>query len=169
MAEFAKGFATPQLRALGHFMNSSISCCVFMLSAMPFAIAQSDSDPNQPNSPGAHLFESALKVVQIQMNMSGEQFDALTPSGATPFGPAGLGAPPSPTEDIHRNTFGVQFPWTKGDLTLEGETLKDVGFRYKGNYTFMATARSLKKSGWLFRQAASAWRTGGCVKAFSPS
>ena len=44
------------------------------------------------------------------------------------------------------NSCGVDLPWAKGDLTFDGETFKDVGIRYKGNYTFMATARSLKKS-----------------------
>ena len=51
-----------------------------------------------------------------------------------------------PNENTLRNAFGVEFPWAQAELTASGATLKDVGVRYKGNYTFMATAQSLKKS-----------------------
>lgn len=97
------------------------------------------------SAPGERVFGTA-KVVQFHLTMSEKQFAALAPAGGGGFGPPGFGPPRKQEEGTHRNTFGVDFPWAQGDLTLDGKTLKDVGIRYKGNYTYMATARSLKKS-----------------------
>lgn len=96
-------------------------------------------------APGERVFGVA-RVVQFRLTMSEQQFAALAPSGGAPLGPPGAGPPRKQPEGTHRNTFGVDLPWARGDLTFEGETFQDVGLRYKGNYTFMATARSLKKS-----------------------
>ncbi|MBS0204524.1 MAG: CotH kinase family protein [Planctomycetes bacterium] len=93
---------------------------------------------------GDRLFGLA-KVVQFQLTMNERQFAALAPASGGQFGP-GFGPPRPQEEGTHRNTFGVDFPWSQCDLSFEGETLKDVGIRYKGNYTFLAAARSLKKS-----------------------
>ncbi|MBI3860290.1 MAG: CotH kinase family protein [Planctomycetia bacterium] len=99
---------------------------------------------------GERVFGTA-KVVQFHLTMDEQPFAALAPKGRGGFGPPGFGPPGfgpqrKPTEGTHRNTFGVEFPWVKGDLTFDGETFKDVGIRYKGNYTYMATAEALKKS-----------------------
>lgn len=96
-------------------------------------------------APGERVFGTA-KVVQLELTMSEKQFAALAPYGGGGFGPPGFGQPRKAPEGTHRNTFGVNFPWAKGDITFDGKTLKDVGIRYKGNYTYMATAQSLKKS-----------------------
>jgi len=97
-------------------------------------------------SPGDRVF-GATKVVQFHLTISEQQFAALAPAaGGAPFGPPGFGPPRPQPEGTHRNTFGVDFPWAQGDLAFAGESFKDVGVRYKGNYTYMATARSLKKS-----------------------
>src|SRR5687767_6006991 len=77
-------------------------------------------------SPGERAFGVA-KVVQFHLTMSEKQFSALTPAGGARFGPPGFGPPRKQPEGTHRNTFGVDFPWVKGDLTFEGETFKDVG------------------------------------------
>jgi spore coat protein CotH len=95
--------------------------------------------------PGDRVF-GVSKVVQFHLTMSEEQFAGLAPAGGGQFGPPGFGPRREQPEGTHRNMFGVDFPWSQGELTFDGETFKDVGVRYKGNYTFMATARSLKKS-----------------------
>lgn len=97
------------------------------------------------STPGEHVFDLA-KVVQFHLTMSETQFAALSPAGGPPLGPPGFGPPRKQSEGTHRNTFGVDFPWAQGDLMFDGQTFKEVGIRYKGNYTYMATARSLKKS-----------------------
>lgn len=96
-------------------------------------------------SPGDRVF-GVGKVVRLHLTMSEKQFAALAPAGRGGFGPPGFGPPRKPVEGAHRNTFGIDFPWSRGELTFDGQTLKDVGVRYKGNYTYMATAQSLKKS-----------------------
>ncbi len=100
----------------------------------------------EPKSPAGDRVFGVAKVIQFQLAMNEKQFAALSPAPGAPFGPPGFGPPRPQTEGTHRNTFGVEFPWAQGDLTFDGKMLKDVGIRYKGNYTFMATARSLKKS-----------------------
>lgn len=84
------------------------------------------------------------KVVALHLSLTDKQFTTLTPKGGG-FGP-GFGPPKQANEGTHRNTFGVEFPWSQGELTWGTTTYKNVGVRYKGNYTYMATARSLQKS-----------------------
>lgn len=112
--------------------------CLFLSTRFSFA---------QEPLPGERLF-GATKVVKFHFTLGEKQLAALAPAGGggPGFGPPGFGAPRPQPEGTHRNTFGVDFPWSQGDLTFDGETFKDVGLRYKGNYTYMATNRSLKKS-----------------------
>jgi len=56
---------------------------------------------------------------------------------------------PKPGEvkrETHRSAFGMEFPWAVASLTAEGKTIEKVGLRYKGNSTYGATARNLKRS-----------------------
>lgn len=95
--------------------------------------------------PGERVFGTG-KVVQLNLTMSEKQFAALAPAGGGKFGPPGFGPPRKQPEGTHRNTFGVDFPWSQGELVFDGTTYKDIGVRYKGNSTDMATAQALKKS-----------------------
>lgn len=117
-------------------------------NSVSFVYAEDAQQAVSGNLPGDRLFGEADKVLQFHLKVDKENFEALSPKGqpGPGFGGPGFGPPPQPTENAHRNTFGVEFPWTQGELTVDGNTLKDVGVRYKGNYTFMATAQSLKKS-----------------------
>lgn len=106
-------------------------------------------------SPGDAVFGTA-RVVHFHLAMTEKQFAALTPAGKPGFGfpgfgppgfgPPGFGSKGAKDEDTHRNTFGVALPWSRGEVSFEGKALKDVGVRYKGNYTFLATANALKRS-----------------------
>ncbi|HEY7309833.1 MAG TPA: CotH kinase family protein [Gemmataceae bacterium] len=124
-------------------MGRSLLWLTVLLS---LAAASSTSKPalDKKASPGDRVF-GAAKVVQFHLTMSEKQFAALAPAEGPRFGP-GFGPPRKQPEGTHRNQFGVDLPWSKGDVTFDGRTYKDVGVRYKGNYTFMATARSLKRS-----------------------
>jgi spore coat protein CotH len=104
----------------------------------------SGSAANEKASPGNRVFGVA-KVVSFHLTMSEQQFAALAPAERAKFGP-GFGPPPKQLEGTHRNTFNIDLPWSKGDITFDGETYKDVGARYRGNYTYIATAKSLKRS-----------------------
>jgi spore coat protein H len=76
-----------------------------------------------------------------------------TPSAAPAENAAASGADPREATpggeaviDSHRNTFGVEFPWSEGELIVDGVSYPQVGVRYKGNYTYMVAAQTLKKS-----------------------
>jgi spore coat protein H len=77
----------------------------------------------------------------------------MQPAGRRGFpGFGGPGSPPGPGEksaeepaDVHKGGFGMEFPWAHAELTAGGKTYKDVGLRYKGNFTYMASSRGLKR------------------------
>lgn len=88
------------------------------------------------------------KVVPFHLQLSAAEFARLQPAGGRFGFPGGMpAAPPRPAgADTHRSTFGVEYPWAKGDLTVAGTTYRTIGLRYKGNYTYLAAAQSLRKS-----------------------
>ncbi|MEQ1903239.1 MAG: CotH kinase family protein [Pirellulaceae bacterium] len=86
------------------------------------------------------------KVNRFELKMSAEQFTRLTPDQRTPLAPKRETPPQIEQSEAHRNTFGIELPWSQAELVFNGKTYPDVGVRYKGNYTFMATMRLLKKS-----------------------
>ncbi len=124
-------------------MNRSLHGLAIMafLSTISVTSLAAESDP-----PAGERVFGVAKVVPLHLTMSEKQFAALAPAGGERFGPPGFGPPRKQAEGTQRNTFGVDFPWIAADLDFNGQTFKDVGLRYKGNYTYMATARSLKKS-----------------------
>ncbi|MFO0820485.1 MAG: CotH kinase family protein [Pirellulales bacterium] len=71
---------------------------------------------------------------------------ATIPSRATPDKLQTDATAANNSVDTHRNTFGIEFPWSSGQLRVNDQSYSEVGIRYKGNYTYMAAARSLKKS-----------------------
>lgn len=125
-------------------MNRTLHWLAMVLPLLAVLSTPAPAD-DKPARPGDRVFEGA-KVVPFYLTMSEKQFAALTPAGGGQFGPPGFGPPRKQPEGTHRNTFGVDFPWSQGEVTFDGATFKEVGIRYKGNYTFMATAQSLKKS-----------------------
>jgi len=108
----------------------------------------------QPKTqPGDSLFDTA-RVIRLHLEMTAKQFDSLSPKqgpgGFGGFGPPGFGRPKPPAGDAHRNTFGIDLPWSSGNLTVsngeESVPLKEIGIRHKGNYNYIAAASALKKS-----------------------
>src|SRR5262245_58143580 len=94
--------------------------CV-LLSA---ALVPSGSAADKKAPAGERVF-GAAKVVPFHLTMTEKQFAALTPAGVARFGPPGFGPPRSPRADAHRNTFGVDLPWSKGELTFDGKKFED--------------------------------------------
>lgn len=72
--------------------------------------------------------------------------------GAGPGGPpgGGRGGPPLLGAEGKRNglasTMGIEFKYVHADLEFEGQPLKDVAVRYKGNGTYMESRGGLKRS-----------------------
>ncbi|HZR15700.1 MAG TPA: CotH kinase family protein [Verrucomicrobiae bacterium] len=65
-------------------------------------------------------------------------------------GNAARPGPPLQSEEGHRNGLagasGIDFQYVHADLDFEGQQLKDVAVRYKGNGTFMESRGSIKRS-----------------------
>jgi spore coat protein CotH len=96
------------------------------------------------------------KVWQFQIDIPAAEYDKMQPAmrrgpGGFPGFPGGpqqpADKPADPNADVHKGSgFGMEFPWGKGSLTADGKTFKDAGLRYKGNASYMSSARSLKRS-----------------------
>jgi len=71
------------------------------------------------------------------------------PGGGFPGAPdaaEGRAKPGEVKRETHRSAFGMEFPWASRRSHAEGKTIEKVGLRYKGNSTYGATARNLKRS-----------------------
>jgi spore coat protein CotH len=109
------------------------------------------------------------KVVHLDLQVASKEWDSMQPSqgrgfpggpggfpggpGGFPGGPGGFpGGPAVPEKaaektDVHKGSgFGMEFPWAHGELTAEGKTYKDIGIRFKGNASYMASSRGLKRN-----------------------
>ncbi|MFM7249928.1 MAG: CotH kinase family protein [Planctomycetaceae bacterium] len=106
------------------------------------ALVGSMLGPAADAAPPGDAFFATARVARIHLTIPRDAFPLLSPG---PPGRAGSVADGGPAE-VHHNTFGAAQPWTRGTLECDGEVFPDVGLRAKGNYTFMAAARSLRKS-----------------------
>jgi spore coat protein CotH len=106
-------------------------------------------------APGAGVF-GLTQVHTWHLEMTAREWERMQPPPGRGF-PAFPGAPPAPARpparpgegpaDIHRGGgWATEFPWARGDFTAGGATLRSVGVRYKGNFTYMASAGGLKRS-----------------------
>lgn len=89
------------------------------------------------------------QVVQLHLKMTEKQYAELQPAlPKGPFAPGvgGFGPKAPVPENAHRNTFGIDFPWSQADLDYAGTTFKNVGIRYKGNYTYLIVKNFPNKS-----------------------
>lgn len=64
-----------------------------------------------------------------------------TGPGAGPGGPG----PGGPGPGFRPGSFGYEFEYVKADVELDGQLLKDVGLRFKGNGTYMMSASGKKR------------------------
>ncbi len=110
-----------------------------------------DSKKVAPPKPpaGADVFGTD-KVWQFHLALSAEEFAAMTPAQA---GFPAFGQPPPPRpkpkpgdRETHRSAFNIEFPLAVAAFSADGQTVPKVGLRYKGNSTYLMTARNLKRS-----------------------
>lgn len=96
------------------------------------------------------------KVHAFHLHLSAKDWDAMQPKGGPKFGmfPGPGGPKPQPQKpedkqaDVHKahGTFANEFPWVHAEFTALGKTYKDVGLRFKGNYTYLVSSKQLKRS-----------------------
>jgi spore coat protein CotH len=103
--------------------------------------------PGKKDAAGA-LFGLA-RVHKLHLSLSAREWAKMQPAPprfpGMPGGPAGAPKAKGKAADTHKGGFGMEFPWAHGELTIAGKSYKDVGLRYKGNFTYMASSRGLKR------------------------
>ena len=122
-------------------------------------VAAGDARKSAKAAPAADAF-GLTKVWDVHLEIPAKDYEALQPAGwrfpgGGPGGPPGGPGPPGPPAakaadkpaDTHRGSgFGVEFPWVHGTLTAGGTSYPNVGVRYKGNASYMASSRGLKRN-----------------------
>src|SRR5216684_44895 len=93
---------------------------------------------------GDALFGLA-KVHKFNLELTPADWKKMQPPPGMKF--PGFGpkqpAPKDPKDapaDVHKSAgaFGTEFPWVKADFSADGKTIKNVGVRFKGNFTYIA-------------------------------
>ena len=123
-----------------------------LLFAANFADAADDNTKAKAKeTPGANLFGMS-RLWSIHIEVSEKEYQAMQPPGGGMGFPAFGGPMPKQPEkkvdgarQSDRSVFGTEFPWSHAELTIDGRTYKNIGIRYKGNSTYMTSARSLKR------------------------
>src|ERR1043165_8710547 len=106
-------------------------------------------------TPGNDVFGIA-KIWQFHLEITAKDWDKMQPISGKGFfgGMGGFKKPPEKSEkpkeqptDVHvGGGFGTEFPWVPAEFTAEGKTVKNVGARFKGNASYMASSRGLKRN-----------------------
>jgi spore coat protein CotH len=77
------------------------------------------------------------RVWRFHLHLSAREWDTMQVRG---------GRRPDPAADLHRpNGYGLRFPWASAELTAGGQVFPNAGLRYKGNFTYQASANLLGK------------------------
>lgn len=98
------------------------------------------------------------QVHQFHLTVKAEEYAAMEPTqGGFPFGgPPGGGRPGGPPgggpggnpfgPDAGAGRFNFDFKYVHAELQADDKTYRDVGLRYKGNGSYMMSARGAKRS-----------------------
>ncbi len=94
-------------------------------------------------------FFGLVKLHNIEIEISADEYQAMQPPARAAF----FGAPVEPARlkkpgdrESERNLFGMEFPWVHGAVVIDGKAFKNVGLRYTGNVSYLASAGGLKRS-----------------------
>lgn len=105
-------------------------------------------------------FFATTRVRRLHLTIPAKDYETMEPAGGMRFpdllgGPGGFldSAPRRPERpaprpsDIHKGGgFGLEFPWVHGELTEDGKSYANLGVRYKGNASYLMSARGLKRN-----------------------
>jgi spore coat protein H len=110
----------------------------------------------KPESVAADVF-GLDKVWQFHLEIPAKDYETMQPAagmrgpGGGPGFPGGpqqpAAKPADPNADVHKGSgFGVEFSFAHATFTADGKKFANAGVRYKGNASYMASSRSLKRS-----------------------
>jgi hypothetical protein len=132
-------------------MRTRLLVLILAAAAVPAQAPAAGRKAVKPAS--AHVF-GLDKVWSIHLTIQPQDWDKMQPTrGRGGFG--GFG-PPRPDQRPDRSAaadrdrrphggFGFDYAYVKGKLEIDGKTYKDVGVRFKGNFTFAASQGRLKR------------------------
>lgn len=107
--------------------------------------------PDEKKTPAGSDVFGADKVWQFHLELSAKEYEAMQPAqrgfGFPPPAQPQPKVEPKPGDrETHRSAFNMDFPVAEASFTADGKTISKVGLRYKGNSTYLSTARGLKRS-----------------------
>jgi hypothetical protein len=119
-------------------MRAQLLACSLLAGLMVGPIEQ--RSVGRGSSPGNDLFRTT-NIANVHLEFTKADYDALVPRGGGWFGSGGgSGQSWLQGPEGKRNGFaasrGVQFSYVHGSVTINGQTLRNVGVRYKGNGTY---------------------------------
>jgi putative membrane-bound dehydrogenase-like protein len=130
-------------------LSPAFLCFVTLVSVTVVpATARPDDGKSSGKAEGGEIF-GLTRVVRVHIEIAQNEYEAMQPPAPAggPGGPPPAPRPRKPGErPSERNLFGIEFPWARGAITFDGNTIKGVGLRYAGNASYMASARGLKRS-----------------------
>lgn len=96
------------------------------------------------------------KVHPIHLEITAAEWQKMQPAPGMKFpGPPGFGpkaapkpaAPADKAADVHKSAgaFGTEFPWVRAEFHADGKMFRNVGVRFKGNFTYVASAQMLRR------------------------
>ncbi len=92
------------------------------------------------------------KVHQFHLELTEADWKKMQPPPGMKFPGFGPKQPApkdakDPPADVHKSAgaFGTEFPWVKADFSADKTTIKNVGVRFKGNFTYVASAQMLRR------------------------
>jgi spore coat protein H len=144
----------------GRFWVAVASAVALAGPVFLWAPARAADEPKKPDQPkkaekppaGADVF-GPEKVWQFHLSLSAAEYTAMQPAQGGFGFPGFPGQPPAPKvekkpgdRETHRSAFNMEFPWAVAAFSADGKTVEKVGLRYKGNSTYLATSRNLKRS-----------------------
>ena len=97
---------------------------------------------------GSEVF-GLTKMHSVHLSVSAKAYSAMEPPpNANPFGPPGGAARPPGLNpaDAGAGNFGFEFTYVHADARVDGQSLSDIGLRYKGSGSYLASSRNAKRS-----------------------
>src|SRR5687768_6254615 len=94
----------------------------------------------EPAKDGADVF-GLTKVHQVHLKVSAKDYAAMDPPPPkSPFGgmaKAPAGRPGPAPADMGAGNFNFEFEYVHADVEADGQTIKNVGLRYKGSGSYL--------------------------------
>jgi spore coat protein CotH/Ca2+-binding EF-hand superfamily protein len=134
--------------------GAAVTALMVAAGILAWALTRSSAQaPAAKEASGKDVF-GMTKVWQFHVELTAKEWETMQKvSGG--FGGKGppkkdgdkpADKPVDKPADVHKSKgFGMEFPWARAALSVDGKIYKDVGIRYKGNFTYMASSGQLKR------------------------